>query len=712
MSIKLTDNQQTQEIQINISFLKNTPFFFYSNANCQTLKMFIFILLISFALAWSPTNSYAPGRVSCPQGSMVRLVDNRISQEEYMWVNLRNTITNENLKKFLRHANITGIDINEFISSSSIKIGLAFSGGGYRAMLSGGGQISALDNRTIGAWDHGLGGLLESTTYVSGLSGGGWLVGSISLNNFTSLESIRESGIWDLRTSIFSYGGLNLVKTFNFMNEIRQNLQAKRQAGFATSLVDVWGRALSYQFFKDSGAALTFSTLQDMDKFKNANMPFPILIANGKVPESCVANGNSTVFEFNPFEMGSWDPSLYQFAKLKYIGTNITKGAPIDNKMCVGGYDNAGFIMGTSSSLFNVALLRIDDYTISSLLTKKAPVVSNGHECSNNDTFVIGNVTNPDQCVGGFYTNGTIRGSLDTIFSVDNLLIFNSIKSIIKGILQDLSDNNKDIAIYEPNPFHGNKAGHSHKLSLYNSLYLCDGGEDDQNIPLQPLIQPERQVDVVFAYDNSADFQSWPNGNAMIATYQRQFSHQGNGTHFPYVPDENTFINLKLTEKPTFFGCDAKNLTSLTGLLDAAYDTPLIVYTANRPFSYWSNTSTFQMRYDHDQRDSIIRNGFETASRLNLTWDSEWRTCVGCAIIRREQERRGIEQSDQCKRCFERYCWNGKTDTTFVFANFIDACVQFLKRQFKTLQNSTVRWVPYNPVSWFKYLYTRIRWYL
>lgn len=78
------------------------------------------------------------------------------------------------------------------------------------------------------------------------------------MNNFTSLESIRESGFWDLRTSIFSYGGLNLVKTFNFMNEIRQNLQAKRQAGFATSLVDVWGRALSYQFFKDSGAALTF----------------------------------------------------------------------------------------------------------------------------------------------------------------------------------------------------------------------------------------------------------------------------------------------------------------------------------------------------------------------------------------------------------------------------------------------------------------------
>lgn len=675
------------------------------------MNFFILVALLSLTLAWSPADSYAPRRMSCPKDSLVRLVDNRISGSEYTWLNSRTKITNDYLIKFLKHANITGFDIDEFIHESSIRIGLAFSGGGYRAMLSGGGQLSALDNRTKGAWQHGLGGILESTTYISGLSGGGWLVGSVALNNFTSLETILESGIWDLRTSIFSYGGLNLIKTFNFMNAIRQDIEAKRQAGFSTSLVDVWGRALSYQFFRDSGPALTFSKLQSMDVFKNSHMPFPILIANGKVPESCVANGNSTVFEFNPFEMGSWDPSLYQFAKLEFIGSNVTKGIPSENEKCISGYDNVGFIMGTSSSLFNVALLRIDDFSLSSFLTEKIPVVSNSMECCNNDTFIIGNISTKDQCIGGFYSNGTIRGTLDTLFSIDNLLIFNSIKSLVKGILQDISDNNKDIAIYEPNPFYGNKAGNSQKLSSYNSLFLCDGGEDHQNIPLQPLIQPERQVDVVFAFDNSANFQGWPNGAAMVATYERQYGKQGNGTSFPYVPDTNTFLNLKLTEKPTFFGCDARNLTSLTKLREGAYDVPLIVYTANRPYSYWSNVSTFQMRYDHDQRNSIIKNGFETASMLNLTWDLEWRTCVGCAIIRRQQERQGIEQSDQCNRCFKKYCWSGRTDTRFVFANFVDACVQFLKRRFRSLQDRAVEWVPYNPLSWIQYIYSRIRWY-
>ena len=49
---------------------------------------------------------------------------------------------------------------------------------------------------------------------------------------------------------------------------------------------------------------------------------------------------------------------------------------------------------------------------------------------------------------------------------------------------------------------------------------------------------------------------------------------------------------------------------------------------------------------------------------MNRTLDDEWAACVGCAIIRREQERNGIEQSDQCKSCFNKYCWNGDLDST------------------------------------------------
>ncbi|EXK25861.1 hypothetical protein FOMG_17515 [Fusarium oxysporum f. sp. melonis 26406] len=47
-------------------------------------------------------------------------------------------------------------------------------------MMNGAGAIAAFDNRTMGSTDEGhLGGILQATTYLSGLSGGSWLVGSL-----------------------------------------------------------------------------------------------------------------------------------------------------------------------------------------------------------------------------------------------------------------------------------------------------------------------------------------------------------------------------------------------------------------------------------------------------------------------------------------------------------------------------------------------------
>lgn len=45
-------------------------------------------------------------------------------------------------------------------------------------------------------------------------------------------------------------------------------------------------------------------------------------------------------------EMGSYDPVLSAFTPTKYLGTTNTS-------VCVTGYDQAAFITGTSSELFN-----------------------------------------------------------------------------------------------------------------------------------------------------------------------------------------------------------------------------------------------------------------------------------------------------------------------------------------------------------------------
>lgn len=580
----------------------------------QNYRWVLFIgiaLLVNLVSGWSPTNGYAPGKVDCPSKSLSRKADS-LSKEEADWLNERNKKTNENLITFLKNAKMKDFDAENFISNTSkpITIGIAFSGGGYRAMLSGAGQLAALDNRTKGATKYGLGGLLQASTYLAGLSGGNWLVGSFAFNNFTSIEDIlNQRKIWDLEHSIINYGGWNVVDKYKYYELISDDLSDKKKAGFEISLTDTWGRALSHQFFStldDAGAGLTFSSLRDFDGFANHEMPFPVVVTDGRTPGTQIISGNSTVFEVNPFELGSWDPSVYEFTDVKYLGSAV-KDDKTQNLTCYSGFDNAGFVLGTSSTLFNQFILQINTTSISGAL-----------------------------------------------------------KDIIEHFLSHVSKKDDDIAVYKPNPFYQSANAASESIKSNESLFLVDGGEDLQNVPLYPLLQPERKVDVIFAYDNSADTnQSWPNGASLVATYERQFLDQGNGTAFPYVPDVNTFRNLNLTAKPTFFGCDAKNMSSLIKKTNTSsvYDIPLVVYTANRPFTYWSNTSTFKLSYEDKEKRDMVQNGFEVGSRLNSSLDKDWPACVGCAIIRREQERKGIEQSDQCKECFKTYCWNGDLDS-------------------------------------------------
>lgn len=71
-------------------------------------------------------------------------------------------------------------------------------------MLNGAGAVAAFDSRSPGSSSKGnIGGLLQSATYISGLSGGGWLVGSIYTNNFTTVQNAVNSGtIWQFGQSI------------------------------------------------------------------------------------------------------------------------------------------------------------------------------------------------------------------------------------------------------------------------------------------------------------------------------------------------------------------------------------------------------------------------------------------------------------------------------------------------------------------------------
>jgi len=301
--------------------------------------------------------------------------------------------------------------------------------------------------------------------------------------------------------------------------------------------------------------------------------------------------------------LGSWDPTTFGFVPLEYIGSDFFAGAIPATEGCVRGYDNAGYVMGTSSSLFNAAILELDALNASTTIQRK-------------------------------------------------------LQTRLHQLLARFGNASADIAIYKPNPFFGYRS-ESNKNVQTKTLTLVDGGEDTQNIPFQPLLQPDRHVDVIFALDASADRgqENWPDGTSMVATYRRNLdpSGVGNGTVFPSTPGQNTFLNLALNKRPTFFGCNASNMTT---------PGPLVVYMPNSPYSYYSNVSTFQLEYSNAERNSIIQNGYDVATMGNGTVDAMWPICVGCAILSRSLERTGVEVPGACQKCFERYCWDGTINNT------------------------------------------------
>lgn len=162
-------------------------------------------------------DGYTPARVDCPANTPRVRRATGLSINETDWLPQRTNNTVSAMKDLLSRFNITGIDTGRYIDNLTSnggtglpRVAIAISGGGYRALMNGAGALAAFDNRSTDATQTGhLGGLLQSATYLSGLSGGSWLVGSLYVQNFTSVESIvlSTSGflstLWRFDHSIF-----------------------------------------------------------------------------------------------------------------------------------------------------------------------------------------------------------------------------------------------------------------------------------------------------------------------------------------------------------------------------------------------------------------------------------------------------------------------------------------------------------------------------
>lgn len=546
------------------------------------------LVLLAFCSGVIATSSYAPTKVSCPD-SLVRVATG-LSSDEEAWRTARKSRTDTSLRSWLKS---TGFETTGELPT----LGLSISGGGYRALLTGAGVIQALDSEDS---DVSTSGLYQAITYTSALSGGSWLLSSLADHNFPTVSSLLSSQ-W---SSAFSNGILapNGFWALIAYAEILVDINAKESAGFDSTLADLWARLLGYQLLQglDGGVASTLSGVQSKSNFASHNVPYPIITAlNADLTTGyCVPTANASVWELTPFEYGSWADDVKAFAPTKYMGSSLSKGAA---STCYNGYDNLGFVLGTSSNVFN---------DLAAVFGSLAEVM---------DTLC--------------------SASTGTDVSTDLGKAISALETVFPSLTQGLENAIDALYALYPNPFY-NLASAS-QVSSQATLHMVDGGESGQTSPIFPHLLPARNVSLVIVNDNNGDtgssLPSYPNGTAIYKSYLAAAS--AGLIRMPVVPSPISYLDNYTSGNPIFFGCKNPDVVTL-------------VWVPNADVTFAAGIATFDLTYTSELSAEMVTNGNAVMSRNNST---EWAVCLGCAIL----DAGGLDVPSSCDSCFEQYCYAG-----------------------------------------------------
>ncbi|KAF2216784.1 hypothetical protein CERZMDRAFT_108724 [Cercospora zeae-maydis SCOH1-5] len=441
----------------------------------------------AFSLPWKrqagSDNPYVPRSTSCPSSASIRVADS-LNQDEASYAQERLSKASEDLSSWLDRT------LNGFSADRLPKLALALSGGGTKAGLTTAGAVYGLDGRESS--DSPLAGLLQGMTYVSALSGGSLTLSGMMSNNFAQVSTLRNELLEQSYQNIFSAPLANA-------DAIRADVGNKTAAGYPASLIDIYGKVISYNFFSASGGNdLHWSNITSQSSFQDHSAPYPIItITQANVAAGmCSPNATSAIWEIAPLEFGSWDSIVDAFYPTQYMGSVAG-----NSSQCTTGFDNTGFITAISSNIL------IDD------------TCSTGNESTD--------------------SLSSLASTVNTAFS--GVALVNPY-----GIV--------------PNPFYQNaEAG---PIRDQQDLFGTDGGNSGQAIPVFPFLQPERGVDVIVLVDAATQQPgNITNGTWLYNTYTS--AQEKNLTKMPQVPTPSDFVAANLSSRAQFYGCHDNDTATL-----------------------------------------------------------------------------------------------------------------------------------------------------
>ncbi|KAL8292316.1 hypothetical protein RQP46_001782 [Phenoliferia psychrophenolica] len=545
------------------------------------------------AIRDSPSGTYAPTTAACPlTGGPVIRQGPTVDPLEAAYIQAKTVTSLDDWTAYLNGVGLEGLDVSIFVPSADKAVAgktmpilsFAVSGGGQRAMLVGGGILAAFDNRNATAVAAKSGGVLQLAQYAAGLSGGSWCLGSWSLAGFPSFEGMRDE-VWNMTQNYFTPPSNDATQDA----DAAASIALKQAAGAPVSVIDAYGRILAYHLVNDSrpatdvtsgpGAATLWSSIKDTPLFKAKSAPFTIIISTARVLGNIYDGIANPIYESTPYHFGTNLPSSGGlFVPIEYLGTKFESGKP-STPICMKGFDNAGFLMGCSGNIFGA----------------------------------------PIQLAEGAINVSAISNSVE-------------INKALGQVPDEKLDNGRVV-----NPFLGLSAATGFPATSDAELALLDGGLGTENVPFWPLMQPEREIDVIIAIDGSADTNNYPDGQEIYHTYQKSLQPGYGRTPFP--------VGLNL--HPVFFGSDCIAQPNNVS-------TPLILYLPNYFVNYPTNTSTGANSYTDAQTHGFFANGLGIATQNG---SKTWPKCMACALIDAQQVRNGDSRSPECSACFEQYCY-------------------------------------------------------
>ncbi|KAJ7636505.1 lysophospholipase [Roridomyces roridus] len=497
-------------------------------------------------------------------------------------------------KTYLNNVKHTSVELPAYSEERLPKVGISVSGGGYQGAwfshptecrrFFGAGVLNALDARNASSVEKGTGGLLQRRILV---------VTSLAQANFPTIQHLifgdgraEDYAGWLTDFNLFVASTDPAIQSV-YAVEVLQELAVKAEH-FPVSVGDVWGRTLARHFTNgmtlatffantSHGAGILFSDLIDLPTFVSHQQPLPILAADLD-SKHITGTGRSSL-----------DPSL-SFPSIARFSNSIFKSF-------------AGQVTSQSSLAFVVEMSCFDP--------------------------VLGTTNNP-VCVTGFDEAMFLSGASSNLWNEFNGTVgprcFSSSSMILMPSLTPPA-HRLDTCNF-PNAFHG-VVPETFADSGETILALCDGGEDGEVSPLQPMLVKDRKIDVIIEIDVNSDGvtgENYAGGSSLVATGERMKIFQSGLAAFPRVPSNaSTFATEGLNTGPTFFGC--RPSANETG--------PLLLSSA--PLT---NSSTGQMVYGEVELQGILQQTFVVATQ-------EWGACLACAVDR-ARAREGARRSGVC----------------------------------------------------------------